>query len=152
MLWHFTNLSLHSHIFYKDKERKKIKKKQILEQVPLPVGVFFNNAGVSPWPWPQACCSRPGALRLSLCLDRGRRKGWLRSFSFCFFTSMMVHSSLVYAFIFHWCEGVQSLSKRNHRQLKGAKREKRNGPAWPFFGTWNCLRLIAHIRRITVGA
>lgn len=53
---------------------------------------------------------------------------------FALFTGMTVHSSLVNSFIFYWCEGVQSLSKRNHRQQKGAKREKRNRPARPFFG------------------
>lgn len=43
-------------------------------------------------------------------------------------------------------------AKETTKRLKRVERKDRSGPARPFSGARNCLKLIAHIRRITGGA
>lgn len=71
-LQHFTNLSLPSHIFYKDEEEKK---PTVFKTIPSFILVCFSaTLEASLWPWLWACCSLLWPLSLPHCLDRGRQK------------------------------------------------------------------------------
>lgn len=126
MLRHFTNPSLHGHIFFFDKIKKK-EKKPVLRHV----GVFLSNAGEFPRSWLQAPCSLPRPPTLPHRLDRGRQKGCLRFFSFCSFPRRDSAQQSSLFFIFHWCEGVQSLSERNHWR-QGSKDGKKKQASLAF--------------------
>ena len=100
MPWHFTNLSLHGQILTKTKKKEN---KQFLEQVLLPFGVFFCNAGVSPGPWLQAHCCRPRGPKAPPLPRQGEAEGLLAIFQFLLFnrhdsaqqSSLFFHFSLV---------------------------------------------------------
>lgn len=122
MLWYFTNPAIHSHIFYKDEEKRRrtvfkaiassfwgVFQQHWTISVPLAVGSLLTSVG----------------SKASPLLGQGEAEGL-----FVIFRFLLLHwhgsaqqSSLF--FYFSWCGGVPSLSKRNHQRRKGAKRKKK---------------------------
>lgn len=147
MLRHFTNLSLHGHIFFfwQDKEERKetgFEARGCASQQCRGVPVVLAAGSLLPSPASDA--SPP--------LGQGEAEGLFAIFQFLLFSPAWQRTAVESILSFFTGVKVCSHLAKETPGGKGAKREKRNRPAWPFFGAWNCLRLIARIRRITGGA